>query len=633
MKNIFIKILSILLISIVVLVSFGGCSESTTTPSTTSTTTTFSTQLTQTQTTQAALPSPTQSNAPSTTTTSTSSTSSTTANATSTTSSTPAPTTTTTTTSSSSGGGGGGGGGGSSSYYISADILGTSYKIKTDSKGKVLKDFSAISDDGKLKLEIPANTIANDKDGKRLTNLSVVDKSNLFTAPEGKEIVVPVYTFGEDYSTFEPAITLTLKYDLISFPKVAEDLLYFATYNSGNTNWDESDAISPNTTQHTFTASIDHFSSFTLIGHTTRTIQDMYYDVSGTDSYHKTFEVPAVINRVLSGGPVETQLIYMLAPEKLAAVNGSIAGVGIWTATTSFWNSSWDGTAPYIPDQYLDEAAGGPVPDIGNGSSNSLNFEEINKAAPDIVLEGKTKNLSNYRSQINAPVIGVNSGNSLCWDFKNEIRFVGDLLGVPDKADDLITYYEEAMDYVNTAVDDIRPDSISDNDTASQIRVLYAQGTDGYSTDAKGSWHTNLLWFCGGANVADVDVSNTSQAVAISGEQILAWEDEEPIDMIIIGRSSQANTHDTIMNDEIYQTLVCVQLGKVYVRPDNPTSWFDGPPGYGQIIGMYWMVDLLYPDKTHDLNLSDKIKEFYSKFLHYDLTSAQVNQLLKQPNQ
>jgi hypothetical protein len=43
------------------------------------------------------------------------------------------------------------------------------------------------------------------------------------------------------------------------------------------------------------------------------------------------------------------------------------------------------------------------------------------------------------------------------------------------------------------------------------------------------------------------------------------------------------------------------------------------------------MVHLLYPNKTTDLNLSDKIKEFYSNFMHIDLTGEQVNQLLKQP--
>ena len=81
---------------------------------------------------------------------------------------------------------------------------------------------------------------------------------------------------------------------------------------------------------------------------------------------------------------------------------------------------------------------------------------------------------------------------------------------------------------------------------AEKVRVYYAEGNDGLQTDAQGSWHTNLLAYCGGINVADVQVSNTSQAVQVSLEQIYAWNTAKPIDMIIIGRSSQAATYDLL---------------------------------------------------------------------------------------
>jgi iron complex transport system substrate-binding protein len=280
-----------------------------------------------------------------------------------------------------------------------------------------------------------------------------------------------------------------------------------------------------------------------------------------------------------------------------------------------------------IPEKYLN------IPDIGNGSSRTLSFEAAIATQPDIVLEGKTKNLDTYREKFGSiPVVGVNAGNSLMWDFEAEIRFVGDLLGVSDKADELIAYYREALDYVTSVVGSFRGETINDPDNPAQVRVYYAESSDGLQTDAKGSWHTNLLWYCGGANVAAVNVENTSQAVAVSMENILAWDTEEPIDLIIIGRGSQTTTYDAIMSaGSPWQVLDCVKNGAVYVRPDNPTSWFDGPPGYGQIVGMYWMVNLLYPEETTDLDLNAKIKEFYSKFLYYELSDSDVAQLLSQP--
>ena len=317
-----------------------------------------------------------------------------------------------------------------------------------------------------------------------------------------------------------------------------------------------------------------------------------------TDMYGTELTVPATINRIIATGPVETQLLYILAPDKLVGLS-----------------SAWNGDPSYISDEYKD------IPIIGNSSSGSFNFEAAIATAPDVVLEGKTKNLATDREKFGTiPVIGVKAGDDLLTMYEDEIKYVADLLGVTGESKEFLTYYQEAMDYVKGIVS-----GISDAD---KVRVYYAEGNDGLQTDAEGSWHTNLLTFCGGANVAKVEVSNTSQAVQVSMEQVYAWEAEDSIDMIIIGRTSQASTRQTILASEAWQKLECVQQGKVYIRPDNPTSWFDGPPGYGQILGMYWMVNTLYPEKTNGLDLSAKVKEFYAKFLHYDLTDEQVTKLI-----
>ena len=82
------------------------------------------------------------------------------------------------------------------------------------------------------------------------------------------------------------------------------------------------------------------------------------------------------------------------------------------------------------------------------------------------------------------------------------------------------------------------------------------------------------------------------------------------------------------MNDAQWGQLRAVKDKNVFVRPQNPYSWFDGPPGVCQIVGLYWMVNTLYPQQTKDLNLNAKVKEFYSKFMHYELTDQQVTQLI-----
>jgi iron complex transport system substrate-binding protein len=321
-----------------------------------------------------------------------------------------------------------------------------------------------------------------------------------------------------------------------------------------------------------------------------------------TDMYGTKLTVPGEINRVIATGPVETQLLYIIAPEKLVGLS-----------------SAWNGNPSYISAKYKDLTI------IGNSSSGSFNFETAIVTKPDVVLEGKTKNLATDREKFGTiPVVGVNAGDDLLTMYQDEIKYVADLLGVSERGNELSAYYQDAMNYVKKVVAGI-PDS-------EKLRVYYAEGNDGLQTDALGSWHTNLLAFCGGINVANVQVSNTSQAVQVSMEQIYSWNTADPIDMIIIGRTSQATTYQLIMNSSTWQKLDCVKVGQVYIRPDNPTSWFDGPPGYGQILGMYWMVNKLYPNYTKDLDVKAKVKEFYSKFLHYDLSDKEAATLLANPS-
>jgi len=325
-----------------------------------------------------------------------------------------------------------------------------------------------------------------------------------------------------------------------------------------------------------------------------------------TDMYGRQVTVPTHINRVLTSGPIEMELVYLIAPDKLAGL--------------SF---TFNGNPPLVPTKYSNLSVIG-----GWFGTQTGNYETFIAAEPDIILEGTQTNIAERQEKFGSiPVVGVRAGNETTnyaddalTGYENEIRFLGELLGAQEKAESLITYYKDAMKYVNSKVS-----NISDKD---KVKVYYAEGKDGLSTDPAGSMHTKLLAFCGGINVADVTLKPGYGMAETSLEQILMWDP----DMIIIGRGSQSTLYKTVMNDSTWSQLTAVKNMKVSLRPDNPFSWFDGPPGPCQIVGMYWMVNKLYPDRTTDLDLKAKIKEFYSKFLHYDLTDAEINKLLANPS-
>lgn len=317
-----------------------------------------------------------------------------------------------------------------------------------------------------------------------------------------------------------------------------------------------------------------------------------------TDMFGRQVTVPTNITRVLTSGPVEMQLVYMLAPEKLAGL--------------SF---TFNGNPPLVPEIYTS------LPVVGGWFGTQVgNYETFLTANPDIILDSSSESIEERQQKFgNVPVVGIDGGD-LMFNYAPAIRFLGELLGVPDKAAELINYYVDAMGYVNSLTAGIPYEA--------RVKVYYAEGQNGLNTDPIGSMHTALLAFCGGVNVADVQLMPGYGMATVSMEQILLWNPS----LIIIGRGSQANLYNTIMADSMWSQLKAVKDGKVLIRPDNPYSWFDGPPGPCQIVGMYWMVSALYPEETAGLDLNAKIKEFYTKFLHYDLTDSELAALLAKPS-
>ena len=323
-----------------------------------------------------------------------------------------------------------------------------------------------------------------------------------------------------------------------------------------------------------------------------------------TDMVGRELVIPAVINKVLATGPVEMELVYLIAPDKLAGLC-----------------FTFNGDSPLVSEKYTS------LPVIGGWfGTQTGNYETFIAAEPDIILEGQPGEgtIAERQEKFGSiPVVCVTAGEAATnyqddslTEYESEIRFLGELLGEQERAEALITYYKEAMEYVENIVAGI-PE-------ADRVKVYYAEGKEGFSTDPVGSMHTRLLEFCGGLNVADVELKAGYGMAETSLEQIAVWDP----DMIIIGRGSQASLYETITTNSAWTGLRAVKNGQVFLRPDNPFSWFDGPPGPCQIVGMYWMINTLYPEQTAGLDLESEVKEFYSGFFHYDLTDAELSELL-----
>jgi iron complex transport system substrate-binding protein len=310
-----------------------------------------------------------------------------------------------------------------------------------------------------------------------------------------------------------------------------------------------------------------------------------------TDMYGRNLDIPKEIDKVLCTGSVEMIMTYLIAPEKLCGLCFEPNGV-------------------LIQEPYKN------LPVVGGWFSNqSGNYETFISMDPDIVIEGREETIDERQNKFgNIAVVGVGTGTSLT-EYESTLRFMGDVLGVPEKADKLIQYYQEAMSLATSIVEELPPAEIK--------TVYYAEGKAGLNTDPAGSQHTELIEFCGGRNVAETGVTQGYGMAEVSMEQVMAWDP----DVIIIGRASQSSLYDMVISDTKWQQLKAVHEGRVYVRPEDPFSWFDGPTGPNQIIGIYWTLQTLHPDLFSEQDLKEKVMEFYREFYHYELSNEEYLQL------
>lgn len=317
-----------------------------------------------------------------------------------------------------------------------------------------------------------------------------------------------------------------------------------------------------------------------------------------TDMIGRAIEIPNSLNKVVATSPPMTTVVYMIAPEKLTALNFE------WT----------DDEKVYVPSKYHG------LPNIGGWyGTQDGSYEEFIASEPDIVIESIDEGGDGDLSTVNErqskfgkiPVVAVNDTTSV-EKVDSSISFIGEVIGAQDNAKKLTDFNDKYLDEVHK-----KSSQISD-----KKNVYYAEGNDGLKTNPSGSVHGQLIDLVGGNNVANsLSQGNTSSGVQVSIEQVISWNP----DVII---TTDPDFYAKVYNDSNWQSINAVKNHEVYLSPQSPFKWFDRPVGANMIIGVPWTAKVIYPDQYKDIDMVGATKEFYSNFYHYDLSDNQAKQIL-----
>ncbi len=158
----------------------------------------------------------------------------------------------------------GGGGGG-----LPPNTSYTNIQGKLDYEGLLTEDVTAKSADKLCQLTINEGTKALRRTGYRLSAIVMAKMKDPPPAAPNANIIGPVYDLAPDGATFDQPATLTITYDPALIPEdVAPENLVIAMWEEKSAGEWVNLVSTVDTATETITASVSHFSAFTVIAST-----------------------------------------------------------------------------------------------------------------------------------------------------------------------------------------------------------------------------------------------------------------------------------------------------------------------------------------------------------------------------
>lgn len=254
----------------------------------------------------------------------------------------------------------------------------------------------------------------------------------------------------------------------------------------------------------------------------------------------------------------------------------------------------------------------------GIGDNGEPNIEKIIELEPDVILaiDSLKIGVDDLQEKTNIPVVSIPIADSSLDERNYEIfRILGELYNKEDKAKEMTSYLDEIKDDLNKRTGDIK----KEDKPSVYVAGLSFKGSHGFEgTEA----NYGPLTLSNSRNLAD-EVEGQEGFFEIDLEKVLEWDP----DIILI----DFNGYDIIkdqyaQNKDLFESLSAVKNGKVYsqISYRHFATNLDTA-----LIDAYFAGKVSFPDKFEDVDMDQKAKEIYEKFISEDIYPAQKEAGLK----
>lgn len=296
--------------------------------------------------------------------------------------------------------------------------------------------------------------------------------------------------------------------------------------------------------------------------------------------------------------PSITNMIYILNPKSMIGLNYK----------------------PYKEDLIflLEEVANLPV--LGMlGGGKEANLEMIISQKPNIVfssfdMKSSFKSIEKTLNKFNIQVVYLKVNNIN--DMLDSLLVMGEVLGYKERALKLKGWAESILKDI-VIEPEYRP------------RIYFAQGVDGLKSECGDNSINDVAKIIGGENIIKCGSVNgvKNRQISINIELVI----ERNPEIIFVREVALYNEFKNSPNAK-WQGILALKNNNIYYAPSSPSNWLSRPPSLMRVIGFPWAFSIVHPEikLAQNININEKIKEFYKLFLHYDnLNDKDIEKLLQ----
>ena len=307
-----------------------------------------------------------------------------------------------------------------------------------------------------------------------------------------------------------------------------------------------------------------------------------------TDSLGRVVEIPSTVEKIVPLGNTPRMITYLGLADKAVGISGLDS----------------DSVTPVQAYAYANKDLWADLPIVGTDAYGATDYypEEIISVNPNVILCTYTEELADdIQRQTGIPVVAVPMGTLFGEDYEEALRILGDVCGVKDRAEEVISYINDCLDDLKTRTADI-PDG--DKPT-----VLGAAATFKGTHGIEGVYTKYAVFEAITANDVTEGISDTTGALLVDKEQVIGWNPQ----MIFLdsGGVNLVKT-DYAENSDFYAQLTAVQDGNLYQYPSS-TAYYSNVEI--PIVNSYYVASILHPEQFKDIVFEEKAGEIFKFFI------------------